>query len=165
MKLVSLFCLLVFISIPKSFGVELYSHEEAKAKITPLLAKLKTGIAKKDVSVFEDIILFPLNISSSDTYVSVDGYVKIRTRKIENIEELKKQFDSIFVPVLVKLIQCVTPDNMIYNSYKGFSAAYGAIWFFDIIEDDSGVRRFALSSLSTNEAAIKKWLVQECKNT
>lgn len=65
----------------------------------------------------------------------------------------------------MNLVDCITPENMIYNPYKGFSAAYGAIWFIDIIESDSGIRRFALSSLSTNETAINKWLAQECKNT
>ncbi|MBB1424784.1 hypothetical protein H5200_23325 [Pseudoalteromonas sp. SG43-7] len=106
-----------------------------------------------------------MNISSSETYVSDDGFLKIKTRKIENTRELEDQFDSIFVPALVNLVDCITPENMIYNPYKGFSAAYGAIWFIDIIESDSGIRRFALSSLSTNETAINKWLAQECKNT
>jgi hypothetical protein len=144
MRFVAFFYLLVFISVPKSFGTELYSHEEAKTKIAPLLDRLKAGVTKKDVSIFEEIILFPLNISSSETYVSDDGYVKIKTRKIENIKELEEQFDSIFVPTLVNLIGCVTPENMIYNRYKGFSAAYGAIWFLDIIQNDSGIRRFVL---------------------
>jgi hypothetical protein len=54
---------------------------------------------------------------------------------------------------------------MDYNPYKGFSAAYGSIWFFYIREKDSGIRRFALTSLSTNEKAINKWLALECKNT
>jgi hypothetical protein len=165
MRFVAFFYLLVFISVPKSFGTELYSHEEAKTKIAPLLDRLKAGVTKKDVSIFEEIILFPLNISSSETYVSDDGYVKIKTRKIENIKELEEQFDSIFVPTLVNLIGCVTPENMIYNRYKGFSAAYGAIWFLDIIENDSGIRRFVLSSLSTNETATNKWLAQACENT
>ena len=165
MRLVAFFYLLIFISIPKSYGTELYSHEEAKTKIAPLLVKFKAGVSNKDVSIFEGIILFPLNISSSDTYISDDGYVKIKTQKIENIKELEEQFDSIFVPALVNLIGCVTPENMTYNRYKGFSAAYGAIWFLDIIENDSGIRRFALSSLSTNETATNKWLSQECKNT
>jgi hypothetical protein len=165
MRFVAFFYLLVFISVPKSFGTELYSHEEAKTKIAPLLDRLKAGVTKKDVSIFEEIILFPLNISSSETYVSDDGYVKIKTRKIENIKELEEQFDSIFVPTLVNLIGCVTPENMIYNRYKGFSAAYGAIWFLDIIQNDSGIRRFVLSSLSTNETATNKWLAQACENT
>jgi hypothetical protein len=165
MKLVAIFYILIFLSIPNAFSIELYSKEEAKAKIEPILAKLKIGVDKKDVSIFEEIISFPLNISSSETYVSSDGYVKIKARTINNIKELQEQFDTIFVPSLVSLIKCITPENMIYNSRKGFSAAYGSIWFFDIIEDETGIRRFALWSLSTNKDATNKWLGQECKNT
>jgi len=164
MKFVAIFYILIFLFTPYTSSMEFYSEEEAKAKIEPILAKLKAGVSKKDVSIFADIISFPLNISSSDTYVSSEGYVKIKTRKINNIKELQEKFDSIFVPSLVNLINCITPNNMNYSS-KGFSAAYGAIWFFDIIESDTNIERFVLWSLSTNETATNKWLELECKNT
>jgi hypothetical protein len=165
MKLINISCFLIILCIPSVCFGEVYSKEVAKTKITPILNKLKIGVSKKDVSIFKGIVSFPLNISSSKRYVSSDGYMKIKTRKIENIEKFQEQFDSVFVPSLVKLINCLTPENMDYNPYKGFSAAYGSIWFFDIREKDSGIRRFALTSLSTNEKAINKWLALECKNT
>lgn len=165
MKLVTILYFITILFTPYVFCTELYSQEMAQTKIDPILDKLKTGVTKKDASIFKDIISFPLNISSSKTYVSSDGYMKIKTRKIENIEQLQKQFNNVFVPSLVKLINCIKPENMDYNPYKGFSAAYGSIWFFDIIDRNSGIRRFALTSLSTNEKAINKWLALECKNT
>ena len=79
MRLVAFFYLLLFFPIPKSFGTELYSHGEAKNKIAPLLSKLKAGVTNKDVATFKQALLFPLNISSSETYVSDDGFLKIKT--------------------------------------------------------------------------------------
>jgi hypothetical protein len=59
----------------------------AQTKIGPILNKLKAGVSKKDVSIFKDIVSFPLNINSSKRYVSSDGYMKIKTRKIKNTEQ------------------------------------------------------------------------------
>ena len=164
MKLVAISCFIILCISNSCFG-EVYSQEVAQTKIEPILVKLKAGVKDKKVSIFDEIISFPLNVSSSERYVSKDGYMRVKTKKIQNPKELQKQFDTVFVPSLIRLINCINADNMEYNPYKGFSAAYGSIWFLDIRDKVTGTRRFALTSLSTNEKAINKWLSLECKNT
>jgi hypothetical protein len=165
MKRVNISCFLIILFLPFLCFGEVYSQEVAQTKIEPILVKLKTGVANKDVSVFKDIISFPLNVSSDIRYASKDGYMRVKTQKIENIQELQDKFDAVFVPSLVRLINCINSENLKYNPYKGFSSAYGSIWFLDIRDKVTGIRRFALTSLSTNEKAINKWLSLECKNT
>lgn len=146
-------------------AVELYDRDLANEKLTPILAVLKIGIKKHDVSVFEKHVLFPLNISSEEKYVTADGKVKLRAEKIQTASELQERFDDVFTPTVMALIDCITPENMTYNKYKGFDAAYGGIWFFDVIFDDSGKRFFALASISTNKKATEKWMKGNCVKT
>ncbi len=54
---------------------------------------------------------------------------------------------------------------MMYNEYKGFEAAYGGIWFFDVISEGSNKRIFALASISTNKTAAEKWMKLNCGKT
>jgi hypothetical protein len=146
-------------------AVELYDRDLANEKLTPILSVLKVGIKKHDVSIFEKYVLFPLNISYEEKYVTADGKVKLRTEKIQTASELQERFDDIFTPTVVSLIDCITPENMMYNKYKGFDAAYGGIWFFDVIIEDSGKRLFVLASISTNKTAIEKWMQGNCDKT
>jgi|GEM_PF-4825869 len=160
----SIFTLLVFFS-SKANAVELYDRDSANKKLMPILSALKIGIKKRDVSVFQEYVSFPLNVSSEEKYVTADGSVKLRTKKVLNADALQKQFDSVFTPTVVSLIDCITPENMMYNKYKGFDAAYGGIWFFDVVFESTGKRIFALASISTNKTATEKWMTGNCGKT
>lgn len=146
-------------------ALELYDRDSANEHLMPILSALKDGIRKRDVSLFEGYVLFPLNISSEEKYVDADGSEKLRTKKVLNTHELQIQFDDVFTPTVVSLIDCITPENMMYNKYKGFDAAYGGIWFLDVVFEDSGKRIFALASISTNKTATEKWMKGNCGKT
>lgn len=146
-------------------AVELFDRDLANEKLTPILPVLKAGIKKHDVSIFEKYVLFPLNISYEEKYVTADGKVKMRTEEIQTASEFQKRFDDIFTPTVVSLIDCITPENMTYNKYKGFEAAYGGIWFYDVVFDDTSKRLFALASISTNKKATEKWIKVHCDKT
>ena len=143
-------------------AVELYDREQANEKLTPILSALKNGIKKHDVSMFEEYVLFPLNISYEETYVTADGKIKLKTEKIQQVSELQKRFNDIFTPTVINLIDCITPEIMTYDRYRGFNAAYGGIWFYDVIFEDTGKRIFALSSISKNIKSTSKWIKEHC---
>lgn len=149
----------------KVYAFETYERDLANEKLMPILSALKDGIRKRDVSKFEEYLLFPLNISSEKKYVSADGSVKLKTKKILSAHELQVQFDDVFTTTVIGLIECITPENMMYNKYKGFDAAYGGLWFFDVVFEDSGKRIFALASISTNKTATEKWMKLNCGET
>lgn len=143
-------------------AVELYDREQANEKLTPILSALKNCIKKHDVSMFEEYVLFPLNISYEETYVTADGKIKLKTEKIQQASELQKRFNDIFTPTVINLIDCITPEIMTYDRYRGFNAAYGGIWFYDVIFENTGKRIFALSSISKNIKSTSKWIKEHC---
>lgn len=143
-------------------AVELYDREQANEKLTPILSALKNGIKKHDVSMFKEYVLFPLNISYEETYVTADGKIKLKTEKIQQASELQKRFNDIFTPTVINLIDCITPEIMTFDRYRGFNAAYGGIWFYDVIFEDTGKRIFALSSISKNIKSTSKWITEHC---
>lgn len=143
-------------------AVELYDMEQANEKLTPILSALKNGIEKHDVSMFEEYVLFPLNISYEETYVTIDGKIKLKTEKVQHASELQERFNDIFRPTVIKLIDCITPEMMTYDRYRGFDAANGGIWFYDVILEDTGKRTFALSSISKNKTSTAKWVKEHC---
>ncbi|MBB1335829.1 hypothetical protein H5200_21860 [Pseudoalteromonas sp. SG43-7] len=157
------FFLLILLALPSnSQTYAIYDRETAEAKVAPVLNALKEGVRTKNVELFSSYIFFPLNISSAQV-ITKDDALPIKPQKILTKEELQQRFDEIFTDTLIDLINCITPQNMIYDKYKGFDAAYGAIWFFDIVYEDSGKRLYALSSLSHEKNATNKWLDQNCK--
>lgn len=149
----------------KASALELYDRDSANEHVMPTLSALKDGIRKRDVSLFEEYVLFPLNISSEEEYIAADGSEKLKTKKVLNARELQVQFDDIFTPTVMSLIDCITPENMMYNKYKGFDAAYGGIWFLDVVFEGSGERSFVLASISTNKTATEKWIKGNCGKT
>lgn len=157
------FLILILFSFPSnSEDHPIYDRNTAELKILPILNALKEGVRTKNVELFSDFIYFPLNISS-DQVITKEGALPITTRKIQSKEELLQKFDEVFTDIAVELIMCITPQNMTYDRYKGFYGAYGAIWFFDIVYDDTGKRLYAFSSLSHNINATNKWLDQNCR--
>ncbi len=144
-------------------AVELFDRDVANEKLSPILTVLKEGIKKHDVSIFEKYVLFPLNISYEEQYVAADGTVKLRTEKIQTASELQQRFDDVFTPTVVRLIDCMTPEKMMYNKYKGFAAASGGIWFLDVFSKDTRERMFVLSSISTNKTVTENWIKLNCE--
>lgn len=65
----------------KANALELYDRDSANERLMPILSALKDGIRKRDVSLFEDYVLFPLNISFEEKYDAADGSEKLRTKK------------------------------------------------------------------------------------
>jgi hypothetical protein len=162
MKLLTFFLLILFVLPCNSQTYPIYDRETAEAKIAPVLNALKEGVRTKNAELFSSYIYFPLNISGAQV-ITKDGALPVTPQTILTKEELQQRFDEIFTDTLIDLVNCITPQNMIYDKYKGFDAAYGAIWFFDIVYDDSGKRLYALSSLSHEINATNKWLGQNCK--
>ena len=79
---------------------------------------------------------------------------------IQNFAELKGMFDDIFNRTNSDLISCLTVDNMTYDRYKGFSAAYGGIWISDVI--DNGKRNFFITSITLNPKPVEMWMEKNC---
>jgi len=162
MKILTFFLLILIVLPCKSQTYPIYDRETAEAEIAPVLNALKEGVKTKNVELFSNYIYFPLNISSAQVIKKDDG-LSITSQKILTKDELQHRFDEIFTDTIIDLVNCITPQNMIYDKYKGFDAAYGAIWFLDIVYEDSGERLFALSSISHEINSTNKWLSQNCK--
>jgi len=162
MKITVCIITLITLFISPIQATEFDERDVAELKLTPVLSAVKQGVQQRDVAIFADYVSFPLNISSADKYIAADGTVKLKTKKIHTADELQAQFEHVFTPTVIRLIDCISPKNMMYNPYKGFDAAYGGIWFFDMVFERSGKRIFALASISTNKAATEKWIKLNC---
>ena len=68
----------------KASALELYDRDSANEHVMPTLSALKDGIRKRDVSLFEEYVLCPLNISSEEEYIAADGSEKLKTKKVLN---------------------------------------------------------------------------------
>jgi len=140
---------------------EAYSREDALLKFSPVLSILKKAIETNDVKLLNSIVSYPFNISFPETYVAPEGNIRFRGLTVKDYDDLKEKYDSIFIHSVRFLVQCITPNNMRYDKNKGFSAAHGRIWFFDIIEPQTGIRKYALSSILV-DPKNSKWAIEEC---
>jgi len=137
-----------------------YPKEKAKDILYPTLEGIKKAVSQKDIELLSTFIAFPLNITTNEKVSSKSGNPKNKVMMIQNFAELKGMFDDIFNRTNSDLISCLTVDNMTYDRYKGFSAAYGGIWISDVI--DNGKRNFFITSITLNPKPVEMWMEKNC---
>jgi len=133
----------------------IYTESFAKELLKPRLAELKQAVANNDIELLSSLIMYPLTITSKAT--STEQKTK-NIFKINNKEELIKNFRLIITPINQQFIECINISNITYNSSRGFVAAFGSFYIDDIIEN--GVRRFAITSISSDPYPVQLWMEQ-----
>lgn len=154
LKISLLFSFHSIASTENSFKINaIYTEEAAKELIKPRLTDLKHAVANKDIELLSSLVFYPLTITSKAT---TSENISKNIFKINNKEELTKNFHLIITPINQQFIECLNTENITYNSSRGFVAAFGSFYFDDIIEN--GERRFAITSISSDPYPIQLWM-------
>lgn len=117
------------------------------------IARESVNNKREDLDIY---FHFPLMVTSAS-----DDSNKLK-RKVElyTSEDLKRNYEKVLNPTNIKLINCLNEKNLIYNRYKGFSAAFGGIWFTArYVGNDV---KYKISSITTDIKTTEKWILNNC---
>ena len=128
------------------------------SEVKKVLDDLKAAVLNDDVTALSLITRFPLNVSTSESYVTADGHIRLLTYQIESPEHLKLNFKEIFSDDQKSFVACLSVENLDIHPYRGLSAAFGGIWINRSIED----RQLRLQSISIVSSAKKRWMAENC---
>lgn len=117
--------------------------------------RLKILVARDDISNLEQVIHFPLVVIHERLKVGDNPKVTL----VNNIMEFSSIYHDLFGATTKEVVNCMVLENMTSIPMTGIEAAFGGI----IIKRFSNARQLYITSISMDQAPMKKWIVKNCK--